>query len=231
MTRASRRTASSSSTRRTVSEPRDAPTASLDRSIELDKAAKHPDPAERQAADDLVSLMTPIVKAMFTDNGLATANLGMQVMGGHGYIREWGMEQLVRDCRITLIYEGTNGIQALDLVGRKLPAHMGRLLRSFFHPVDAYIRARLEKPELAEFVLPLAKAWNLISAAPARAAGLSDRGILAEGYRADILLVDDALPLRPRIVAVIAAGRLVHLTDASRLLRSPAARREAVAVA
>ncbi|HYS94216.1 MAG TPA: acyl-CoA dehydrogenase family protein, partial [Candidatus Acidoferrales bacterium] len=91
--------------------------------IELDKAIKHPDPAEREAADDFVSLMTPIVKSMFTDNGFACANLGMQVMGGHGYIREWGMEQLVRDCRITQIYEGTNGIQALDLVGRKLPSH------------------------------------------------------------------------------------------------------------
>ncbi len=115
--------------------------------IELDKSAKHPDPAEREASDDFVSLLTPVVKAMFTDNGFAAANIGMQVMGGHGYIREWGMEQLVRDCRITQIYEGTNGIQALDLVGRKLPSHMGRLLRRFFHPVDAYDpRAAAEKP-------------------------------------------------------------------------------------
>src|SRR5215469_11114954 len=144
--------------------------------IELDKAAKHPDPTEREAADDLVSLMTPIIKAMFTDNGFAVANLGMQIMGGHGYIREWGMEQLVRDCRITQIYEGTNGIQALDLVGRKLPMHMGRLLRRFFHPVDAYIRARLEKPELAEFVLPLAKAFGRLRQASALIAqkGLAD---------------------------------------------------------
>jgi alkylation response protein AidB-like acyl-CoA dehydrogenase len=144
--------------------------------IELDKAAKHPDPSQREAADDFVSLLTPVVKAMFTDNGFAAANMGMQVMGGHGYIREWGMEQLVRDCRITQIYEGTNGIQALDLVGRKLPSHMGRLLRSFFHPVDAYIRARLEKPELAEFVLPLAKAFGRLQQASALIAqkGLAD---------------------------------------------------------
>src|SRR5579863_95938 len=128
--------------------------------IELDKAAKHPDPAEREAADDLVSLMTPIIKAVFTDNGFAAANMGMQVMGGHGYIREWGMEQLVRDCRIAQIYEGTNGIQALDLVGRKMPMHMGRLLRRFFHPVDAYIRARMNRQDLAEFVMPLAKAFS-----------------------------------------------------------------------
>jgi alkylation response protein AidB-like acyl-CoA dehydrogenase len=144
--------------------------------IELDKSAKHPDLAEREAAEDFVSLLTPVVKAMFTDNGFAAANMGMQVMGGHGYIREWGMEQLVRDCRITQIYEGTNGVQALDLVGRKLPSHMGRLLRRFFHPVDAYIRARLEKPELAEFVLPLAKAFGRLQQASALIAqkGLAD---------------------------------------------------------
>jgi len=101
------------------------------------------------------------------------------------------------------------------------------LASDYYYPAQLLAAFRLA----ADGVLPLAKAWNLISAAPAWAAGLSDRGILAEGYRADILLVDDALPLRPRIVAVIAAGRLVHLTDASRLLRSPAARREAVAAA
>jgi alpha-D-ribose 1-methylphosphonate 5-triphosphate diphosphatase len=83
----------------------------------------------------------------------------------------------------------------------------------------------------ADGVLPFAEAWNLISAAPARAAGLSDRGILAEGYRADIILVDDDISMRPRIVAVIAAGRLVHLTDANRLIHSTHAQRKAVAAA
>ena len=80
-------------------------------------------------------------------------------------------------------------------------------------------------------VLPLAGAWDLISAAPARAAGLKDRGVLAEGQRADIILIDDRVPLRPRIVAVIAAGRLVHLTDTSRLVHSSVAPRKAVAAA
>ena len=75
------------------------------------------------------------------------------------------------------------------------------------------------------------QAWQLISAAPARAAGLTDRGVLAAGQRADIILVDDKMPLRPRIVAVIAAGRLVHLTDATRLRNSSAAPHKAVAVA
>ena len=102
-------------------------------------ASRHPDPAERQAADDLVALMTPVVKAFFTDIGFEVTNLGVQVFGGHGYIREYGMEQFVRDARIAQIYEGTNGVQALDLVGRKLPQDMGRLLRRFFHPVSAFL--------------------------------------------------------------------------------------------
>jgi butyryl-CoA dehydrogenase len=129
-------------------------------SLALDRADRHPDPETREEADDLVGLMTPIIKAMFTDNAFTATNLGMQVFGGHGYIRENGMEQLVRDCRITQLYEGTNGIQALDLVGRKLPMHNGRLLRRFFHPVDAYLRERMEKPELQEFALPLMKAFG-----------------------------------------------------------------------
>jgi alkylation response protein AidB-like acyl-CoA dehydrogenase len=127
--------------------------------MEIDKAHKHPDPAEREAADELVALMTPIIKAFLTDAGFESANMGVQVLGGHGYIREWGMEQLVRDARIAQIYEGTNGIQALDLVGRKLPTHMGRLLRRFFHPVDSYIQANQARAEVQEFVLPLAKAF------------------------------------------------------------------------
>ncbi|HSA83241.1 MAG TPA: acyl-CoA dehydrogenase C-terminal domain-containing protein [Geminicoccaceae bacterium] len=127
--------------------------------IAIDRANKDPDPAARQAADDLVALMTPIIKAYFTDQGSVVANLGVQIMGGHGYIREWGMEQLVRDARITQLYEGANGIQALDLVGRKLPAHYGRYLRAFFHPVMAFIERHQADPELEEFVLPLAKAF------------------------------------------------------------------------
>src|SRR5258708_21462100 len=95
--------------------------------MEIDKAHKHPDPAEREAADELVALMTPIIKAFLTDAGFESANMGVQVLGGHGYIREWGMEQLVRDARIAQIYEGTNAIQALDLVGRKLRTHMSQL--------------------------------------------------------------------------------------------------------
>ncbi len=128
--------------------------------MQLDIAEKHPDPERRQEADDLVALMTPIIKAYFTDHGFHNAHLGIQCMGGHGYIAEWGMEQLLRDARITMLYEGTNGIQALDLVGRKLPSHYGRLLRRFFHPVMAFIEEHQTDQDLQDFVLPLAKAFS-----------------------------------------------------------------------
>jgi alkylation response protein AidB-like acyl-CoA dehydrogenase len=123
--------------------------------LEIDIAGRHPDPARRQAADDLVALMTPIIKSGFTDLGFAAANLGVQVWGGHGYIRDNGMEQLVRDARICQLYEGANGIQALDLVGRKLGTGTGRLLRRFFHPVAAFIAEQQGDAAMAEFTLPL----------------------------------------------------------------------------
>jgi hypothetical protein len=142
----------------------------------VDIAERHPDPKARQKADDLVALMTPIVKAYFTDIGFDVTNLGVQIFGGHGYIREHGMEQLVRDARIAQLYEGTNGIQALDLVGRKLGQGMGRLLRRFFHPVLAFIEETQAQPEMAEFVLPLAKAFARLQQATASVAqqGLRD---------------------------------------------------------
>lgn len=127
----------------------------------LDKAQRHPDAAQRQASDDLVALLTPVVKAFITDLGSEVTNLGVQVYGGHGYIRDNGMEQFVRDARIGQIYEGTNGIQAMDLVGRKLPAHVGRLLRPFFHPLAAYLEAHAGDAALA----PLAKAFGRLQRA------------------------------------------------------------------
>jgi alkylation response protein AidB-like acyl-CoA dehydrogenase len=128
--------------------------------MQLDISEKHPDAETREAADDLVALMTPIIKAYFTDEGFGNAHLGIQCMGGHGYIAEWGMEQLLRDARITLLYEGANGVQALDLVGRKLPSHFGRLLRRFFHPAMTFIEDHQADQGLAEFVLPFAKAFS-----------------------------------------------------------------------
>lgn len=135
--------------------------------MNLDIAAKHPDEAARQEADDLVSLMTPIVKAFTTDVGSESANLGVQVFGGHGFIREHGMEQLVRDARIAQLYEGANGIQALDLVGRKMGQHTGRLLRRFFHPGMAFIEAEMGNAEMQDYVLPFAKAFSRLQQATA----------------------------------------------------------------
>ena len=100
--------------------------------LQVDLSRKAPTEEERQAADDLVSLITPVIKGYLTDKGFEAAVLAQQVFGGHGYIREHGMEQFVRDARIAQIYEGTNGIQAMDLVGRKLAKDGGRAVRAFF---------------------------------------------------------------------------------------------------
>jgi len=133
----------------------------------LDISEKHPDPARRQEAEDLVALMTPIIKAFYTDYAFDATNLGVQVFGGHGYIREWGMEQLVRDARIAQLYEGANGIQALDLVGRKLGQNIGRPLRRFFHPLHAFLEENQEDPAMVEIVVPLAKAFGRLQQATA----------------------------------------------------------------
>ena len=100
--------------------------------LQVDLMRRSPDEAERQNADDLLGLITPVIKGYLTDKGFQAAVYAQQVLGGHGYIREHGLEQFVRDARITQIYEGTNGIQAMDLVGRKLPKDGGRAVRSFF---------------------------------------------------------------------------------------------------
>jgi hypothetical protein len=102
--------------------------------LQVDLARRAQTEEEREAADDLLGLLTPVIKGYLTDQGFKAAVDAQQVYGGHGYIREWGMEQFVRDARIAQIYEGTNGIQALDLVGRKLGANGGRAIQAFFKP-------------------------------------------------------------------------------------------------
>ncbi|KAF2991109.1 acyl-CoA dehydrogenase C-terminal domain-containing protein [Methylocystis sp. MJC1] len=104
----------------------------LSAALDSDIAHRSDDRAARQAADDRLGLMTPVLKGMLADVGFENAVKAQQVFGGHGYIREWGMEQFVRDARIAMIYEGANGIQALDLVGRKLPREGGRAIMAFF---------------------------------------------------------------------------------------------------
>ncbi|MGR4039811.1 acyl-CoA dehydrogenase C-terminal domain-containing protein [Pseudomonas sp. 910_21] len=121
----------------------------------LDVAHLSRDQAQRQQAEDLLAFLTPICKAFMTETGLEVTNHGMQVFGGHGYIREWGMEQLVRDCRIAPIYEGTNGIQALDLLGRKVLGSQGKLLLGFTRIVHKFCVANAEHPQLKAHVAQL----------------------------------------------------------------------------
>jgi alkylation response protein AidB-like acyl-CoA dehydrogenase len=109
--------------------------------LQFERARAHPDAAERAKADAHVALLTPVIKAAFTDFGFESAVQAQQVFGGHGYIREWGMEQYVRDARIAQIYEGTNGVQAMDLVGRKLAIGGGAVVEEFFALIAADLDA------------------------------------------------------------------------------------------
>ena len=113
------------------------------------------DEAEQQAADDIMGLVTPVVKGYLTDKGFDNAVQAQQVFGGHGYIREWGMEQFVRDARIAQIYEGANGIQALDLVGRKLPKDGGRALRSLMEEISDFTKVHKENEAMQVYTVPL----------------------------------------------------------------------------
>jgi alkylation response protein AidB-like acyl-CoA dehydrogenase len=124
--------------------------------LQADIAESHPDADTRRAAHDLLSLLTPVVKAFITDNAFVTTNLAMQIFGGHGYIREWGMEQYVRDARINMIYEGTNTIQSLDLLGRKVLGDNGAKLKAFGRLIEAFVETEGTNEAMADFVNPLA---------------------------------------------------------------------------
>ena len=122
----------------------------------LDKEHHHPDEKVRKDAGELVALLTPIVKAFITDNGHISTNACMQVFGGHGFIKEWGMEQFVRDNRINMIYEGTNTIQSLDLLGRKVLGNNGATLKKFGKLIGALVAEEGVNEKMAEFINPLA---------------------------------------------------------------------------
>lgn len=126
--------------------------------LQLDIAKFSDDEAARQRAEAQVALLTPVAKAFLTDMGLETTVHGQQVFGGHGFIREWGQEQLVRDCRITQIYEGTNGIQALDLVGRKIVGSGGTMYQAFVDEIRAFVASA--GADLREFTEPLKAALD-----------------------------------------------------------------------
>lgn len=124
--------------------------------LQIDKELNHPDEAVRAEAVDEVALLTPIIKAFLTDNGWISTSEAMQVYGGHGFISEWGMEQYVRDSRINMIYEGTNTIQSLDLLGRKILLDNGAKLRKFGAKIQAFIEENGTDEAMSEFITPLA---------------------------------------------------------------------------
>ena len=133
--------------------------------LQADILRGNDDAGTRQKADDFLALLTPVVKAYLTDRGFRHCVEAQQVYGGHGYIAEHGMEQFVRDARIAMIYEGANGIQALDLVGRKLPADGGRAIFAFFGEIDTLIASHADKDAMQEFCTPLKQARDRLEQA------------------------------------------------------------------
>lgn len=133
--------------------------------LQVDLAHMAASEGERQAADDLLSILIPVIKGYGTDKGFDVAVSSQQVYGGHGFIREWGMEQYVRDARIAQIYEGTNGIQAMDLVGRKLAMHGGRAVQALFATIAGEIATAKAEPRLAPLADALEKANGQLQAA------------------------------------------------------------------
>jgi alkylation response protein AidB-like acyl-CoA dehydrogenase len=127
-------------------------------SLKSDVAHRSDNAKDREAADDHMGLMTPVLKGVLTDVGFSNAVLAQQMFGGHGYIAEWGMEQFVRDARIAMIYEGANGIQALDLVGRKLPRGGGRAVMAFFGEVAAFAKDHGADEAMKPYIAPLSTA-------------------------------------------------------------------------
>lgn len=123
------------------------------------------DAKEREEAEDMAQLMTPVIKAYFTDKGFEAANASMQVFGGHGYVRDNGMEQFVRDARINQVYEGANGVQALDLVARKMTAKGGRATLTFFGKLDSFIKENEANAEMKPFIEPLKTGYGRLGEA------------------------------------------------------------------
>ena len=166
--------------------------------IKSDVAHRSDDAKARQVADDHMGLLTPVIKGVLTDTGFANTVAAQQVFGGHGYIKEWGVEQFVRDARIPMIYEGANGIQALDLVGRKLAKDGGRALTAFFTEVQGYMKERAADAAMKVYVEPLGRAlghlqqatmWlaqNAVAKPDIAGAGATDYmhlfGLVALGY-------------------------------------------------
>jgi len=199
--------------------------------IQLDRSKYHADPDIRADADGLVALLTPIIKGAFTDMGFESAVLAQQVFGGHGYIREWGMEQYVRDARIAQIYEGTNGVQAMDLVGRKLELGGGAIVSGFFDMISSDLDRFVASPHASVIGEATRKSLALLSEATSalRSSGSEQAGAVAVDFQRLFALValgwmwtrmaaaavDDLSPLHvaKRAVALFFAERVLPQTQ------------------
>jgi acyl-CoA dehydrogenase len=135
--------------------------------LKEDLARRTEDPDERESAEDYVALITPVIKGMMSDRGFANTVSAQQMFGGHGYMVETGVEQFVRDCRITMLYEGANGIQALDLVARKLPRDEARAIHSFFQDVNAFIDESAQSLALSPLIPPMRRSLRELEQATA----------------------------------------------------------------
>ena len=143
--------------------------------MQIDVHERHPEAARREAADDLLALMTPVVKGFCTDVGFEITNLALQCYGGHGYIREFGMEQFVRDARIAQIYEGTNGVQAMDLLGRKVPEGDGRLVKRCLPLVGTELAEAARDAAVADIAAPVAEALGALQRTTAAVMGRAQK--------------------------------------------------------
>lgn len=148
----------------------------IDAAIGLDVRARHPDAAAREAAEEELALLTPVLKAFISDCAMQVTELGIQVFGGHGYVHEHGMEQLYRDARIVPLYEGTNAIQALDLVHRKIGQGEGRALQRYLGRIDTELQSAAGQPALAALSQALEAALARLRAASDRMLGWSAAG-------------------------------------------------------
>jgi alkylation response protein AidB-like acyl-CoA dehydrogenase len=183
--------------------------------LQLDRARLHPEPAERAAAHALVALLTPVIKGAFTDLGFESAVQAQQVFGGHGYIREWGVEQYVRDARIAQIYEGTNGVQAMDLVGRKLDLADGQVVEAFFDRIARDLD-RATPPHVALIAGATRDALALLRIATAGLKGIDHdaAGAVAVDYQRLFALV--SLGWMWTLMAAAAADATMPLHNAKR---------------
>lgn len=180
--------------------------------LEMDREKFHPDDAVRQRAGENVALLTPVIKAALTDFGFEAAVAGQQVLGGHGYIREWGQEQYVRDARIAMIYEGTNGIQAQDLVIRKLSLADGQPVRAYFAQIRQMLASAAMDSYAAALAEPLRAALDLLEGVTARLvsgdlASADDRNAAAVDYLRLFALVSFGWMWVRMVLACAAPGK------------------------